>query len=236
MTPEIELLWKLHELDDRRVEIAAALSRFPQMRGDLEHRVTAEREKVEASKAQAAEIQKKRRDRERDIEVANGEERKFQSQLPAVKKNEEYTALLHEIAGVKTRRSNIETEVLILLEDEDRVSKERPALVSALEAAEKEKAERLAVIDREEAADREILATIDAERGALIAQLPPAIRLRYERVHASRAGRAVVPILKGACGGCHRTQSPQMLQDAKRGDRMLSCDGCGRLVVWPPGA
>ena len=48
-------------------------------------------------------------------------------------------------------------------------------------------------------------------------------------------GRAVVPILpKGACGGCFRGQPPQVLQEARRGDRVLLCDGCGRMMVWPP--
>jgi len=44
-----------------------------------------------------------------------------------------------------------------------------------------------------------------------------------------------MPIVKGACGGCFRAQPPQVLQEARRRDRMLSCDGCGRLMVLPPG-
>ena len=43
-------------------------------------------------------------------------------------------------------------------------------------------------------------------------------------------------ILKGACGGCFRNQPPQLLQDARRRDRLLVCEGCGRLLVWPPDA
>jgi predicted nucleic acid-binding Zn-ribbon protein len=44
----------------------------------------------------------------------------------------------------------------------------------------------------------------------------------------------VVPIVKTACGGCFRTQPPQVLQEARRHDRVLVCDGCGRLLVMPP--
>jgi len=44
----------------------------------------------------------------------------------------------------------------------------------------------------------------------------------------------VVAIVKGACGGCFRAQPPQVLQEARRGDRLLACDGCGRLLIWPP--
>jgi hypothetical protein len=27
-----------------------------------------------------------------------------------------------------------------------------------------------------------------------------------------------------------------VIQEARRGDRLLTCDGCGRLLVWPPEA
>lgn len=235
MTPEIETLWKLQELDERRVSVAAALAKYPQQRSEMEHRVTTERARLESAKAKTAELQKKRRERERDIEVATAEERKFQSQLPAVKKNEEYTALLHEIAGVKARRSTIETDVLMILEDEDRVMKERPAVEQALKEAERDRAERLAALAQAEASETAVLSEIDRNRVALIEQLSAGVRSRYERIQASREGRAVVPILKGACGGCYRAQPPQTLVEAKRGDRMLLCDGCGRIVLWPPG-
>jgi predicted nucleic acid-binding Zn-ribbon protein len=75
---------------------------------------------------------------------------------------------------------------------------------------------------------------IEARREKHVGGLPPATRSRYERIVQSRDGRAVVAILKGACGGCFRNQPPQVLQDARRRDRLLTCEGCGRLVIWPP--
>ena len=152
-----------------------------------------------------------------------------------MKKNEEYTALLHEIGATKQRRSDLETDVLLRMEGEEREQRERPALEQALKGAEQEAAARRSELDAEEAAERRKLDALEARREANVSQLPPATRARYERVHASRDGRAVVPIVKGACGGCYRGQPPQILQEARRRDRTLSCEGCGRLIVWPPG-
>ena len=73
-----------------------------------------------------------------------------------------------------------------------------------------------------------------AVAAAIRARLTAATKSRYERIRASKEGRAVVPIQKGACGGCYRGQPPQMLQEARRGDRLRTCDGCGRLLIWPP--
>jgi predicted nucleic acid-binding Zn-ribbon protein len=235
MTEEVEVLWALKELDEQRSTLKTALARFPDQRAQLAGRITAEQARLEALKGRLADLQKSRRLREKDIESLTAEERKYQSQLPAVKKNEEYTALLHEIQNAKSKRSEVETQVLLMLDEEEKVQSEKPAIDRALSAAQSEADERRARIDGEERADQEKLATVEAERAKLMARLPAPTRSRYERILASRGGQAVVAISKGACGGCFRAQPPQTLQEAKRGDRLLSCDGCGRLVIWPPG-
>lgn len=235
MTEELQVLWSLKALDEQQVTLKNALARFPEQRAELEHRIQHEKGRLELLKNRLADLQKNRRVRERDIEAASTEEKRFQSQLFAVKKNDEYTALLHEIEAAKAKRSAIETEVLVMLDEEDKVLRERPAIEQELATAERETAERRAHIDREEAEDRERLAAVEAERARHLARLPIPTRSRYERIHVSREGRAVVAIQKGACGGCYRGQPPQTLQEARRGDRLLLCDGCGRLMIWPPG-
>lgn len=234
MTEELSTLWSLAGLDDRLATLEAALKRHPVQRAELAGRLTAERGRLEDHKRRLGDLQLKRRQLEKDIEALVAEERKFQSQLPMVKKNEEYTALLHEISGAKGRRSDRETDLLVLMDEEETLNAERPVIERALKVIESDGAERAARIAAEEGAERAQVAELEAERSGLLSRLPQATRARYERIRNSREGRAVVAILKGACGGCYRGQPPQMLQEARRGDRLLTCDGCGRLLVWPP--
>jgi uncharacterized protein len=234
MTEELVVLWSLAGLDDRLAVLEAALKRHPRQRSELESRLGAERARIEEHKRKVGDLQLRRRQIEKDIETLAAEERKFQSQLPMVKKNEEYTALLHEIAGAKGRRSDRETDLLMLMEQEETLHGERPVLEQALKVAESDGAERAGRIAAEESSERAQVAEIEGERATLLARLPQALRTRYERIRTSREGRAVVPIIKGACGGCYRGQPPQALQEARRGDRFLVCDGCGRMLIWPP--
>jgi uncharacterized protein len=234
MNDELRTLWSLHELDERLVALQSTLARFPGQRQAIEQRLNDERTRLESTRRRISDTQLERKKIEKDIETLAAEERKFQGQLPLVKKNEEYSALLHEIAGAKQKRSDRETDLLVLMEEEDRQVGEKPALEKALAAVEREAAERLQAIAGEEGREREAVAGIEAERATLTGQLPPALRSRYERIRTSREGRAVVPIVKGACGGCYRGQPPQVLQEARRGDRLITCEGCGRLLIWPP--
>jgi predicted nucleic acid-binding Zn-ribbon protein len=236
MSGEIDHLWALRDLDERAFALRGELKRFPEQRAQLERAMIEQKSRIERHRNETAALQLKRRETEREIESLTTQERKFQSQLPAVKKNEEYQALLHEIAGVRRKRSDLETEVLMAFESEERVSGERAETERALQSAQREATERTQRIDAEESAHRERLAAIDAERAAHVAGLPPLTRSRYERIHQSREGRAVVAIQKGACGGCYRGQPPQILQDARKRDRLQICEGCGRILVWPPDA
>lgn len=236
MNEELQTLWALHELDERLVTLNTALARFPGQRQAVEQRLKDEHARLDVLKRRMGETQLARRQMEKDIEALATEERKFQGQLPMVKKNEEYTALLHEIAAAKKKRSDRETELLVLMEEEEREHREKPVLDKAVAGVEAEAAERLRSFAAEEQRERDQVSGIEAERATLLVRLPAASRNRYERIRASREGRAVVPILKGACGGCYRGQPPQVLQEARRGDRLLVCDGCGRLLIWPPEA
>jgi hypothetical protein len=231
---ELQTLWALHELDERLVTLNAALARFPTQRQVVEQRLKDEHARLDSLKRRTGETQLARRTMEKEIEALTAEERKFQGQLPMVKKNEEYTALLHEITAAKKKRSDRETELLSLMEEEEREQGEKPALEKAVASVEAEAAERLKSFATEEQRERDQVNRIEAERATLLVRLPAASRGRYERIRTSKEGRAVVPILKGACGGCYRGQPPQVLQEARRGDRLLVCDGCGRLLIWPP--
>jgi hypothetical protein len=234
MTGELERLWELHGLDEQVSACHATLSRFEEERAQLRSRLDGERARVEAVQKRIAEVQLRRRQLEKEVETAAGEERKFQNQLLSVKKNEEYQALLHEIDAVRRRRSDAETRVLEAMEEEDAATREKPVAQAALAAGEREVAERVAGVDREEAARRAELEGLEQRRRQALDGLTPQVRARYERIHASRDGRAVVPIRGGACGGCFRGQPPQLLQEARRGDRVLTCEGCGRMLVLPP--
>jgi hypothetical protein len=234
MTEELQILWTLRGLDEQLVTLHGALARYPGDRKTLEARTTSERTRLEDLKKAIGDVQLKHRKMEQDIEALQQEERKFQSQLPMVKKNEEYSALLHEIADRKGKRSERETDLLMLMDEEQRLHRERPTVEQALQKAEAETAARLATINDEERKERDQVAGLEAERQSLMSRLSPGIRARYERIRTSLDGRAVVPILKGSCGGCFRGQPPQMLQEARRGDRLITCDGCGRLLIWPP--
>jgi predicted nucleic acid-binding Zn-ribbon protein len=231
---ELRLHWALHEIDEEAVRHEAERGKLPEQRRALDARVTSERNKLAAIDTEATKLERRRRELERDIAGFEAQEKRFKTQLDAVTDQKQYTAVQHEIATVAGKRSDLETEALTVMDGEERAATDRPHAAELLAKAERETADTRAKLDAEEARHSSRLAELDARRAEAIAQLEPPMRSRYERTRAARAGRAVAAIEKGACGGCFRGLAPHGLQEARKREHMVLCDGCGRLLMLPP--
>ena len=47
-----------------------------------------------------------------------------------------------------------------------------------------------------------------------------------------KGGTAVVMVKKRACGSCYKALTPRKVQEIKKGDRIHTCENCGRLLFW----
>ena len=234
MTEELRQHWDLHEIDEQAVAREAALAKHPEQRRAAESRVAAARAALAALDQHVAESAKRRRVLDGEIAAYDAQQKHFEQQRLAVTDQKQYEAVEHEIAAVRAKRDTLETEALERLEVEEREGAASPEKAHTLERAESEASALFAKLDAESLALRAELAALDARRTQVAANLAAPARSRYERLRAGRAGRAVAAVTHGACGGCFRGLPPAALQEARRREKLLVCDGCGRLLVMPP--
>ena len=236
MTEELRLHWELHELDEQAVAREQVLAKHPEQRRAVETRVTTARAALAALDQRVADSAKRRRVLDGEIAAFDAQQKRFEQQQLAVTDQKQFLAMQHEIAAVRAKRDVLETEALERLDAEEREAKARPEKAHALERAEAESATTIAKLSAESSTLTADLAALTARRADIVSRLPPASRSRYEKLRAGRAGRAVAAVTQGACGGCFRGLSPAGLQEARRREKLLICDGCGRLLVLPPDA
>jgi predicted nucleic acid-binding Zn-ribbon protein len=234
LTEELRLHWALHEIDEQAVAREHALARHPETRREQIARVVAARAALQAIDLRLAESAKRRRVLDREIAAYDAQLQRFEQQLLSVTTQHQLEAMQHEIAAVRAKRDVLENEALERLDAEERDTKARPDKAHALERAEAESSATLARLDAEAATLTAELAALEARRTETAAALPPATRTHYVKLRAGRAGRAVAAIENGACGGCHRGLPPAAIQEARRREKLLVCDGCGRLLMLPP--
>ena len=72
------------------------------------------------------------------------------------------------------------------------------------------------------------------ERKKILSEMDPKIASEYERIRKGRAGVAIAEVLKGRCSKCNILLRPQFLQELKRGDTVMVCESCRRMLYWNP--
>ncbi len=188
------------------------------------------RESEERCKTLAVE----QRECEGDIEQKQEQVKKYDGQLLAVKKNEEYQALLHEIDTVKKQIALKEERIITLMVEADEAKAHLEEDKQRIEAERAEIERECGRIDEElqqAIAERKEL---EAQRAPLIENIDPQLLSRYRRIRkAKKEGKAVVPLENEACSGCHMRVTPQMVNEILAGEKTHACSHCGRLLYEP---
>ena len=232
MKQTIDLLFQLQELDDEIDDLRSEEDALPQQKLDLESQLHEIETRVKAHKQESLDLAKLRKEKEIDLESIGGKKGKFQGQLYQVKSNREYDALQHEITGLDGQISKLEDEVLEILERAERTTAARVEEERALKAATEQVKAGHAALDKKARDLGQAIAAKTDERQKLVSGVDSALLTRYERIRENKDGLAVTLVKNGACGGCFRRIPPQEMQILRRSDRVNSCEGCGRIILW----
>ena len=172
-----------------------------------------------------------RRAHERRVEELEAERIRFEKQLQQVKKNEEYTALLKEIADRVKDRDMAETRVLTSFEDEERAAAALKDADAALNATRGDHEAEIARLRGDLGVLRADLAQEEAAREAAATVVRRDWLSRYNRILGSRKDTAIAVVRNDACGICRANVPPQTLTRVKRQEQLHDCDDCGRILV-----
>jgi len=227
-----ELLLKLQKLDDEIDAMRNEEESIPVTKQELEEGLESLKQKVQEAKDNSIEFAKKRKELEVELDSMNEKKNKFKTQLFQVKSNREYEALQHEIAALDEKGSGIEDQILGILDQAE-------AATAVIKQAETRLEEDIAKARAEQAKLDESLKKLRSdiaikldERTRLLVDADEALIKRYERIRESKDGLAVTSVENGACGGCFRHIPPQEMQNLKRDERIIICEGCGRIIIW----
>lgn len=233
MREQLETLTRLQALQIEAIDIQCILDRVPERL----QAVDAQREEHEAGLAeineQLASLNRSYRTLERDAKANQVLVDKSQDKLRSVKTNKEYQSSLKEIDDLKRKNSQLEDEMLDCL---DRIE----ALEHAL-AERKAEFERLArelesekadILKEAEAKERELDRVVSAEKE--VAQtVPPDLLTVFNTVKQKQArGIAIAPVTDALCHACHVKLPPQRYNELQRGDQLMFCPNCQRIIYW----
>lgn len=234
MIPQLAALIALQQLDTAAEAARRRLGELPGVEQALDAQIAAASQSVEAAKARLAENQHARRELEKQVAVVDGRLSRFEDHKAAVKTNQEFTALLHEITTAKGEKDAVEEQILILLEAADVITAEIKAAEKALADARRNgEVSRSGLKAERQMLDAE-MARLTSERVRETASVEKPVLARYEQILKQRRMIAVAPIEGELCTACHVRLRPAVAQQIRRNDSIVPCDSCSRILYFVP--
>jgi len=223
-------LLELQRLDDELVALQTEYAGLPGHRERIETERSACDDQLAAARQALGDAQDAQRRAEAALQDQEALLRKLEGQQFQIKSNDAYTALLREMDHAREAISEHETKIL---EHMDAIERSRGELAEiekhVIETHSRLEAERRAIDARDPECSREIERLL-----ALRAQVGPGVGrdllAHYERV-ATRRRPAVILVREARCGGCRVGIPPQSFIEILRGEAIVTCGNCSRILV-----
>ncbi len=232
MTAEMELVTRLQTLDAQVSEVQRVIGALPRHIAEIEKALDSHQRRLDADRAALAANLKERKSLEEDNKMQEQKISKLRDQMLGAKTNEQYRAFQSEIDFCAAAIRKAEDRMLDLMAESEPLDANVKTAEVALKAekanVETEKAEARLKWD----ADKKRLVQLQAERAAMAAKIAAPVLKAYDHQRKKWGATTVVEALEGRCTGCQISLRPQFLQVLRRGDQVMSCETCGRILYY----
>lgn len=229
---QLKLLVKLQNTDWRINEIAREKEKMPLKFEELHRNLEASEEDLKKAVENEKDLQKKKRQIEMDLDEISEQIGKSKSRLLEVKTNKEYRAMLKEIEERERLTLNKEDDALDILEEIEKLASEINKKRRVMEAMKKKhEKERIKLEGKMVGLEKE-LTGLSVDRDSFAKRIDPKLIKRYNFIKERRNGTAVVAVKHAVCQACHMNIPPQVYNELQRGDQIMICPNCQRIIYW----
>lgn len=234
MKAELEKLINLQKTDTNIRRLKRSLETAEQRRAGLEHEfeqhafsIREIQNRRDALNAERANLEKQIAENKTYLERADRNLKHAQNQ-------KEYETAMRETDALQKQIAALETQTLEKITAAEEVEKELTDRAEEINTLDAKRDTALAEFDATIEADRKELAGELEKRNEVFVTLPDRLAAVYDRLaQRGRDGIAVAEVVNGSCSACFMSLRPQMLLEVKRGDQIITCESCTRILYMP---
>ncbi len=234
MDAAIATLLQIQDKDTRIAHLQKQIDTVPVEKARIEREINQAEELSAAAKNDVIEVEKAIKQTEMDIATVNQRKLDLLGKSHQIKKNDEYKAMLHEVAMFEAQVSKLEDRQLEQMEKLDAAKSRRADAMKLVEAAKTRLQGTVQDLDvRAKNCDEQIL-KVKAERDTLAKEVSQDLMRLYTRLMKKGGGfrPAVAPLVDDQCSGCNLKVVPQIRHKVLKND-IVCCENCGIILYNP---
>ena len=234
MKEQLALLIELQEFDRQLNQFREEEKLLPERLQIAQQPLDQAKERLTQLKGALDQVTKERKEKEQALQSAEEKITKLKGRLTELKTNKEYQTHLHEIESSNAEKGKIEEELLVAMDRADAVKKEVAAQEKVVAEEEKKFRAEKEALENSLTSRSDAMKGIERERSALGEKIEKKLMDEYKRLAATQRGLAVVALKGNICTGCHFSLPPQLVAEVRKGEKVLGCTYCHRILYAAP--
>ncbi|TSA34033.1 MAG: hypothetical protein D4R65_06975 [Verrucomicrobiaceae bacterium] len=233
MTEIITKLLSLQDKDQRLRTLRTELDALPAEKTTKERLIAEAAARLDQARTRSKEIEVQKKSLEVEAAAKREQIAKYKTQQMQTRKNEEFSALSHEIEGVEKVVSTIEDREIELMEEAELL---KPQISAAEQSYQQDKSKfegQIAVLSEKTGNLKTRIAELETARTTAATEIDEDELDRYERLFRTKNGLAVVALEHDVCTGCHMKVTTQTSVELRAEKSIVSCPQCGRILHQP---
>ncbi|NGX34295.1 MAG: hypothetical protein K1060chlam1_00646 [Candidatus Anoxychlamydiales bacterium] len=231
----LSALKRILELQDLDMKMLRLMRVKNERLSELEHIAALRRDLKKQQSEKAVEIEELKKNiftQENAISEIKEKLKKLEAKQSAIKKVEEFNALTQEMSALERQRVATEQQTSDLIDkkntEEEILEKIKQSLISSEESSkslEEEIEKNINLINKE---GKEL----KGKRDVLSKDADTDVLKVYEKLLRNKKDRVIVPMENRTCSGCHIALTAQHENSVRKGERLIFCEHCSRILFW----
>lgn len=235
MNAALQQLIDLQKAQTKIRTLEADIEAIPQRRADIEKEFGQRAFEVNELEKKRDDARNIRATLEKEISETQSHLERAEKNLMSAKNETQYTAAIREADTARKHISTLETQLLEKMEIIEKAESELKEHEPEVEKIRKEMEENLKAFEEKIANEKSELETTKKLREEIYGKMPKNLSETFNRIATRiRDGIAVAEVRKGSCSACFMALRPQMFAEIRRGDEIITCENCNRILYYVP--
>ncbi len=229
---QIKKLVELQEIDSEMITLKSRLVEAPKHLEELQSSLDSLDGQIAQTRERLDILNQQKDKLKKDIEEDSHKVKKSKNKLMMVNNTKEYHAMMREMDNLEKLNRFREEEMTNLIEDIQVHQEKMEELTSERQALSQELANSQSTLDSEMQKINKRISQLEKSRKKACANVPVPILSRYNFIRDRLNNPVIVSVKRGVCTGCYISIPPQSFIEIQKGEQILSCPNCQRLIFW----
>ncbi|MGE3466803.1 MAG: zinc ribbon domain-containing protein [Pyrinomonadaceae bacterium] len=235
MIAELDKLIELQKTDTNLRRLKGLLDTAEERRAQIEQEFEQHAFSIREIQSRRDMLHATRADLEKQIAEKKTYLERADRNLKHAQNQKEYETAMRETDSLQKQISSFETKVVEIMDEIEGVEKELEERAEEINTLD---AKRDAALSEFMGAMKKDQAEFDKEtahRATAFSTLPQRLAFVYDRLaQRSRDGIAVAEVVNNSCSACYVLLRPQVQLNVKKGDEIITCENCTRILYIAP--